>query len=352
MSPEKEFQRKKVESQTLGEQLQSLRKKSDVPLADLSRQTKIHIRHLRSLEEGAYGQLPSEVYVKGFVRAYEAYFGVQEDALIRILEREYAIFRNINVNKDNSGEQALERVQKGPRIIITRRMVISAFAIGLFIAVTYYLYSGIEQFSRAPWLTLTEPAANAITQESQIIISGQTHPAARVTINEKETTVDTNGMFREEVQLRNGENRIVIKSINQFDLATESVLVVTSEVSVEEPSIQPGVGGGELSVTLRTQDVGTWLSVTVDDVNVFNDTLEQASERIFYAQNQIVVTAGSANAVSVEVNGQERGLLGPDNEVIRDVLFEATALKADSESGENEPVVDDSRVEANTENPA
>src|ERR1700740_3586750 len=54
----------------------------DIPLADISRTTKIGTRLLRALEEEKFEQLPGGIFNKGFVRAYARHVGLDEDQAI------------------------------------------------------------------------------------------------------------------------------------------------------------------------------------------------------------------------------------------------------------------------------
>ena len=88
------FTRKKVESLTLGEKLRKLRTDFRMSLQDVSKATRIQVKYLESLENGAYEQLPADVYVRGFLRSYARYLNVDERAMIKLYDRE----RNIKVN--------------------------------------------------------------------------------------------------------------------------------------------------------------------------------------------------------------------------------------------------------------
>ena len=51
-------------------------------------------------------KLPADVYVKGFIRSYAAFMGLDEAMLIRQYQREKGIHKNIKkiVDDDNSGK--------------------------------------------------------------------------------------------------------------------------------------------------------------------------------------------------------------------------------------------------------
>jgi len=52
------------------------------------------VKYLEYLENGQYEKLPAEVYVRGFLRSYARYLNIDEQALVKLYERE----RNIQAN--------------------------------------------------------------------------------------------------------------------------------------------------------------------------------------------------------------------------------------------------------------
>src|SRR5687767_14597646 len=68
----------------VGETLQLARERKGVDLFRAERDTKIRLRYLAALEDGAYEDLPAPVYTKGFLRNYAIYLGLEPE---EILER-------------------------------------------------------------------------------------------------------------------------------------------------------------------------------------------------------------------------------------------------------------------------
>ncbi len=65
----------------LGEYLKQMRESRGVSLEEVARATKVNIRYLSALEEGQYDLLPPDVYVRGFLRAYAEYLGIDPEEL-------------------------------------------------------------------------------------------------------------------------------------------------------------------------------------------------------------------------------------------------------------------------------
>ncbi len=67
---------------TLGQYLRAERELRQMTLPELSQSTRIPLRSLLALEEDRAFELPSEVFVKGFLRAYAKALGLPEQEVL------------------------------------------------------------------------------------------------------------------------------------------------------------------------------------------------------------------------------------------------------------------------------
>ena len=65
-----------------GEYLRRERKLRNISLEDISEATKISPHLLKAIEEAQLEMLPTEVYVKGFLRAYSKYVGLDDNDVV------------------------------------------------------------------------------------------------------------------------------------------------------------------------------------------------------------------------------------------------------------------------------
>src|SRR3954471_5597177 len=66
----------------IGEVLQSTRSRLGLDILAVERETKIRAKYLRALENERWDVLPGPTYVKGFLRTYARYLGLDADALV------------------------------------------------------------------------------------------------------------------------------------------------------------------------------------------------------------------------------------------------------------------------------
>ena len=60
----------------IGNSLREARSRREVGLPQAEQATKIRVKYLRALEDERFEQLPSDTYVKGFLRTYADYLGL------------------------------------------------------------------------------------------------------------------------------------------------------------------------------------------------------------------------------------------------------------------------------------
>src|SRR5260370_12723503 len=69
-APIKRMQQAGAPGMSRGAHLRSLREAKGGSLEDMARSTRVGIRHLEALEDERLADLPSPVFVRGFIRAY------------------------------------------------------------------------------------------------------------------------------------------------------------------------------------------------------------------------------------------------------------------------------------------
>ena len=70
-----------TECKTVGEMLRLGREARKLSIEQVNRETKISVQTIRALEEDDFGAFPSETYVKGFVRTYAEFLGLDGNRL-------------------------------------------------------------------------------------------------------------------------------------------------------------------------------------------------------------------------------------------------------------------------------
>lgn len=226
------FTRKKVESLTLGEKLKKIRQDYHINLGEVTKQTGISVKYLTLLENGEYEALPSDVYVRGFLRSYARFLGADEEALVKCYERERNIYTNLQPEEDISGKREAFRL---PRFIITPRVFAGLGILLVLSGGFWYLYREYTAFVSAPYLVVLEPSTGAVIDGSSVVVRGKTDSEATLTINQQPVVVNGEGEFSELIRLQPGVNTLTLLSKNKFD--KEQAETITVQVN-ESPAAE------------------------------------------------------------------------------------------------------------------
>ena len=71
---------------SVGELLRGMREAKQLTLTDVHQDTKMSVPVLRALEQDDFSAFESEIYLKGFLKNYAKYLGIDPDQAVRILE--------------------------------------------------------------------------------------------------------------------------------------------------------------------------------------------------------------------------------------------------------------------------
>ena len=71
---------------SLGQELKRERELRGISLKEIAEATKINLRFLRSLEENQFDLLPGKFFIRGIIRSYAGYLGLEEHAILNLYQ--------------------------------------------------------------------------------------------------------------------------------------------------------------------------------------------------------------------------------------------------------------------------
>ena len=227
----------------VGETLQLARERKGVDLYRAERDTKIRLRYLSALEDGAYDELPPPVYTKGFLRNYAIYLGLDPD---EILER----WRD-----EMDSLRASERLSVAPppqpiaapsvRITLTPGMFVGGLVALVVLAFIGYLGLQLLRYAEVTPVALTQPANLFSTIDAEkTALQGKSGPGALITIRGPgdalfNTTANEDGDWTEEVDLARGRNDFAITATDPVTKRDSPRLVITITRPIPSQSAIP-----------------------------------------------------------------------------------------------------------------
>lgn len=200
---------------TVGEIIRTARQKRGLSVEQLSVLTKIDNKYINALEANRYHDLPSETFIKGFIRNIGQRLSQNPDELIAIFRRDFR-------QPDRAHKTKIRHRMVLPGISLQ----ILPFVLGGLVFVVYLIFQ-FRAILTPPKLEIIKPT-NSSVLVSPINIEGDTSIDATVYINE-ETLVkpDSSGHFTVRINLPVGEVVLKIKSTNRFSRTSVKEIPVT-----------------------------------------------------------------------------------------------------------------------------
>lgn len=321
------FTRKKVESLTLGEKLKKLRGDFRMSLAEISKVTRIQVKYLEYLENGEYGKLPAEVYVRGFLRSYAHYLNIDEQAFIKLYERE----RNIqaNLRHDIPKKTFAAKSLSISSLVITPRSLVLVLIFFLVFGAFFYLYREFQAFAGVPRLIIISPQNGIIVETSEIVVTGKTDKGARVSINNQPVFVSGEGEFSDKLILQSGLNTVTVVSVNRFDKEKSETLTIDARYTptVGETSLE-GTSNVQEKETFRldvaVREAKTKITLEADGTIVFSGIVSPGESQAAEAKERIKVISENPARTFVRFNGLPEVAL-PDGQLPQQAVIFTSA---------------------------
>jgi len=249
---------------TISSELKAHRERRKISLKQISADTRISLRHLQSLEEGRFDDLPGGMYNRAFIRAYCEALGIDQAKMLRRYEAE--VLPRPAPPADRSVPPS-HSVKIHPVIIWSLVFIISATGIFLKRKLIADIFS--------PYFSNTNDSrSNNLPIPSDL----------------KE---------------------------NSSGIAVETAHALQSSVNTPMPLTPPF----SLEVAVKEE---CWIEVTQDDRIVFSKLLAPGETQTFTANRELKLVVGNAGGIDMKINGRSVKPLGKTGEVVRPVFNETT----------------------------
>lgn len=288
----------------MGSVLRAEREKRGLTVKDVERETSIRAKYLSALEDGKYDVLPGEVYVKGFIRNYAEFLGLNAEQLVQeyreeiygtdvepIVQAAPATTSIVNEHAPfSSGSDFHERVEKshGKEAAF---MLVAAIVIA-FVGSIYYFFGDDPSVSKPQQVAEQNSAQQSAALKPQTT-SQPTQPAVPAQPAQTSQPVATNNQQQQQPQPQNATQQP----------ASTSTIGNTASASA-----------GQAEVTAKFTG-RCWMQVIADGKNVYEGIAEPNQTLRWTGKDSVIITAGNAGAIDITYNGQRIGKLGKEGAV-------------------------------------
>jgi len=255
----------------LGQWLRETREGKRLSLEQVEEATRIRHKFLQALEEGNHAALPTPVHVRGFLRNYAQYLGLDVTEVLACYEDETreeqappepGLFSPADITLSPTTWLRLDRV-------FAVLIILAIILVGVWAAREYLLPQMPQWSFTLPWQVAPTAVAEA-TSSPQVTIPPTTAPTLRPSPTSTASPTATRG-------------------------PTPIVTQVTLEVKITDRA---------------------WLLVEVDGSKVHEGIMEVGTTQSWQGRNSIHLRCGNAGGVEATVNGETLGNLGERGEVV------------------------------------
>lgn len=275
-----------------GEYLKRQREMRGVSLDDISKVTKINIKLLNALERDEHENLPHPTFIKGFIRAYCKYAGIDADDAVlhyeEFLNKKAEEVKAVSSQQSNAVYPSPDTLNQNKAASSVSKIFITVISIILFFAI---FFIGYTFYYPRPATNDLQPAAHIAETPKNIpdLAPQTTSPSADAEEPKKEPE----------------------KSSEIIEPQKDAALKGAKEA--ENTKKMP------LQLVVSAHKT-TWIRVEVDKEKPFEVSLRDGENITWEAKERFLLIIGNAGGVELTFNGKPIGKIGENGQVVRLVL--------------------------------
>lgn len=228
---------------TAGSRLQAGRKSVGLTVEEVAHKLNLRVSVITAIEQGEYHRIDSELFLKGYVRAYAALVDINGDSVVRQLDLELEPARKKREAEVQSSPLMLIQKRKRLKKRVAKVVLALLLLVALVYAGTFYLTwlmkEDPEVKSETPAESLTEHSGTSTTAPS---VPAGAAPEAGAELADEELSADASG---ESLEKNDGTGLAAAETIPEDELpelAAEEELsdpatVLPAAPMVEDPDL-------------------------------------------------------------------------------------------------------------------
>ncbi|HBG82097.1 TPA: hypothetical protein DDW69_04685 [candidate division CPR2 bacterium] len=284
----------------LGELLRSKRESLGYSVKEVELNTRIRSKYILAFEADDFEKLPDDVYIKGFLKNYSDFLGLEYQDVLALYNREKSI--DLKVKKISIKVIKKQKTYK-PRIVLTPRTLLVAGIITGFFAVASFIMWQFSLFAAPPELIIESPANNSEVTSEALVLSGKTTKGATLYVNDIQIQ-NADGDFKEKISLQDGPNVIRVMAINQLNKKSEKLITVVAKLPKLEITPIPIAFNG-LEVKATAGEFPITLDLVVDDKEKVHQFLMPGTTQTFKAVDKMSFTTSNAKSTKIVISNEK-----------------------------------------------
>ena len=278
------------EEMNLGSLLRKSREERHIDLDTAVKATRITRHNLEALEKEEWDKLPSQVFVKGFLRSYAEFLGLDKELVLSLYQKRCP-FKQYQPH----ALQGISAESGRWRLII----IVSFLAIALVAGIIYLRGQKVSVTGKAfeyldTQSTTEKKAGDTVTTED---IQIQDNAGAQGLSTKKETVPED-------------ETGIPTELESSEDATAQEEPLIPEEVKGEQPLLPKFV----LTATVNSR---TWIAISIDNESSREYLFRPGETMRWTAEDSFDILIGNAGGIEFSLNGNPIGHLGVEGKVVR-----------------------------------
>jgi cytoskeleton protein RodZ len=283
------------EEVSLGRLLKKSREERQIELDEVFKVTRIQRHTLEALENELWDELPSQVFVKGFLRTYAKLLGLDTERVLELYDR--------ILPPEGRKLGVVNQVSPRKKGWILK-VILPLVALALIVTIIFFRREDISVVDKgSQYLEVQEPVKEVRETAVQEEIEDQAEEDKLETLINQESV--------EERDLT--EVAPVVEKREEEPLTPQPDLTEAAPV-VEKSPEEPLTPQFELTAHVRSR---TWISIHVDDQPVKEYLFQPGETFTWKAHKGFDILVGNAGGINFMLNGAEIGRLGAEGKVMR-----------------------------------
>lgn len=202
--------------------LRKTRESRDLSIEKVNQELKIRAMYLESFEAGRLPDKIGKTYSRQLLRAYAQFLGLETEPI------------DLLIKPEKTPSRLHRKVQFRPDIVTTKILTFGTLGL-LMLGIISYVTWQVIVLSSAPYLTVTAPPRDIISQHPRYEIRGKSTSGTDITINDVAILSNPDGSFSEPVPLRPGLNTFRITATNKLGKTREiERSIIYSDTALDE----------------------------------------------------------------------------------------------------------------------
>lgn len=274
---------------SLGIFLKKSREERHIELDEVVEATRIRRHNLEAIENEEWSKLPSQVFIKGFLKSYAEFLGLDKETVIHHYLRTSSF--------EKTTPEALKKIRPQlarPYLII----IIPVLVLALIVALIYLNKSNIS-----------------ITDKAFQYLGTQSPGEKMEGIAEKEDNKEQDEREKETLLL---EDKIVVDEVTKTTLKSkpvdDTIVLEDSTIPMKREEEKPLLPRFILTANVKSR---TWIAICIDDTSVKEYLFQPGQTPRWTAEKGFNILVGNAGGIEFSLNGKEIGNLGAQGQVVR-----------------------------------